>query len=72
MPLYGTASGLRQPVHAADAARGALAAAMSSKAANKVYTISGFDTISYREMVDLEFRLTGSRGDGLPCFIDQF
>jgi hypothetical protein len=36
MPLYGTASGLRQPVHAADAPRGAIAAAMSSKAANQV------------------------------------
>lgn len=51
MPLYGAASGLRQPVHAADAARGAIAAAMSSRTANKVYTISGVDTISYREMV---------------------
>jgi len=61
MPLYGTASGLRQPVHAADAARGAIAAAMSSKAANKLYTISGFDTISYREMVGRIFDGLGRR-----------
>jgi nucleoside-diphosphate-sugar epimerase len=61
MPLYGTASGLRQPVHAADVARGAIAAAVSSTAANKTYTISGFDTISYREMVGRIFDGLGRR-----------
>ena len=51
MPLAGSGSGLRQPVHAEDLAAGAVAAAASSAAANKIYAIPGRDTITYREMV---------------------
>jgi nucleoside-diphosphate-sugar epimerase len=51
MPLAGSGSGLRQPVHAEDLAIGALAAAGSSAAINKIYATPGRDTISYREMV---------------------
>jgi nucleoside-diphosphate-sugar epimerase len=51
MPLAGSGSGLRQPVHAEDLAIGALAAATSSTAVNKIYAIPGRDTITYREMV---------------------
>ena len=51
MPLAGSGSGLRQPVHAEDLAIGALAAAASSTAVNKIYAIPGRDTITYREMV---------------------
>ena len=51
MPLAGSGSGLRQPVHAEDLAIGALAAAASPAAANKIYAIPGKDTITYREMV---------------------
>jgi nucleoside-diphosphate-sugar epimerase len=51
MPLAGSGSGLRQPVHAEDLAIGAIAAAASPAAANKVYAIPGTDTISYCEMV---------------------
>jgi nucleoside-diphosphate-sugar epimerase len=51
MPLAGSGSGLRQPVHAEDLAIGALAAAVSPTAVNKIYAIPGRETISYREMV---------------------
>jgi len=51
MPLAGSGSGLRQPVHAQDLAIGALAAAASPAAANKIYAIPGTDTVSYREMI---------------------
>jgi nucleoside-diphosphate-sugar epimerase len=51
MPLAGSGAGLRQPVHAEDLAAGAVAAAASSAAANKIYAIPGRDTITYREMV---------------------
>jgi nucleoside-diphosphate-sugar epimerase len=51
MPLAGSGSGLRQPVHAEDLAIGALAAAGSPAAINKIYATPGKDTISYREMV---------------------
>ncbi|MDE3226084.1 MAG: NAD-dependent epimerase/dehydratase family protein, partial [Nitrospirota bacterium] len=51
MPLYGAASGLRQPVHADDLAIGAIAAAKSAKAANNSYCASGIETVPYHEMV---------------------
>lgn len=51
MPLSGAGRGLRQPVHAEDLAIGALRAAASAGAANKVYALPGRDTITYREMV---------------------
>jgi nucleoside-diphosphate-sugar epimerase len=51
MPLYGSASGLRQPVHAEDLAIGAIDAAASPRAANVAYSTTGIETISYREMV---------------------
>jgi nucleoside-diphosphate-sugar epimerase len=51
MPLAGSGSGLRQPVHAEDLAVGALAAAASPTAVNKIYAVPGADTITYREMV---------------------
>lgn len=51
MPLYGPATGLRQPVHAEDLALGAIAAAHSPATANTHYFATGLETISYREMV---------------------
>jgi nucleoside-diphosphate-sugar epimerase len=51
MPLAGSGAGLRQPVHAQDLAIGALAAANSPGAANRIYATPGTDTISYREMI---------------------
>ncbi|MET0438130.1 MAG: NAD-dependent epimerase/dehydratase family protein [Devosia sp.] len=55
MPLYGGAKGLRQPVHAEDLARGAIAAARSPSAANRAYCTTGLETLSYREMVGRVF-----------------
>jgi nucleoside-diphosphate-sugar epimerase len=51
MPLVGGAPGLRQPVHAEDLAIGAVAAASSSAAVNKTYSLPGGETLSYREMI---------------------
>jgi nucleoside-diphosphate-sugar epimerase len=51
MPLSGMGTGLRQPVHAEDLAIGALDAASSLAAADKVYALPGGETITYREMV---------------------
>lgn len=50
MPLAGSGAGLRQPVHAQDLAIGALQAAASDAARNKIYSLTGPDTISYCEM----------------------
>ena len=51
MPLVGGGSGLRQPVHAEDLAIGAIAAAASPAAVNKIYSVPGGETLAYREMV---------------------
>ena len=51
MPLVGGASGLRQPVHAEDLAIGAIAAASSPAAADKIYALAGAETLTYREMI---------------------
>jgi nucleoside-diphosphate-sugar epimerase len=51
IPLIGTASGLRQPVHARDLAIGAVAAAGSAAAINKLYCLPGGETLNYREMI---------------------
>lgn len=55
MPLAGKGAGLRQPVHAEDLAIGALRAASSEAARNKIYALPGPDTISYREMAGRVF-----------------
>ena len=55
MPLVGSASGLRQPVHAQDLAIGAIAAARSEAAANKFYSLPGAETLTYREMIGRVF-----------------
>jgi nucleoside-diphosphate-sugar epimerase len=51
MPLVGGGLGLRQPVHAEDLAIGAVAAASTPAAANKIYSLPGGETLTYREMV---------------------
>lgn len=51
MPLAGEGLGLRQPVHAQDLAIGAINAAASPLAANRIYAVPGTDTVTYREMV---------------------
>lgn len=50
-PLSGIGNGLRQPVHAEDLARAAIAAASSRNTLNKIYALPGKDTLTYREMV---------------------
>jgi nucleoside-diphosphate-sugar epimerase len=51
MPLVGGAPGLRQPVHAEDLAIGAISAASSIAAVNKIYSLPGGETLTYREMI---------------------
>jgi len=50
-PLFGKANGLRQPIHAADVASACVSALQSPCAANRIYNISGGETLSYRNMV---------------------
>lgn len=59
LPLMGSGAGLRQPVHAEDLAIGAIAAAGSSAAMNRIYAVPGGEILSYREMVGRIFDALG-------------
>jgi len=54
-PLLGAASGLRQPVHAEDLAQACVAALNNPNALHKTYSLSGGETLSYRNMVERIF-----------------
>ena len=58
-PVLGEAKGLRQPIHAEDVAGACLAALQAPDAANRIYNISGSETLSYREMVIRVFDALG-------------
>ena len=58
-PLLGKAVGLRQPVHAEDVAAACVSALNLPAAANRTYTISGRETLPYREMVCRVFATVG-------------
>lgn len=64
-PLLGTASGLRQPVHAQDVASACIAA-LETGALNRAYDISGGETLSYRDMVARIFEAHGMRPRFIP------
>lgn len=66
MPLSGRGEGLRQPVHAADLAAGALAAAHAPATKNRAYDLVGGETVTYRVMVDRIFEGLGKRPRSVP------
>jgi nucleoside-diphosphate-sugar epimerase len=59
LPLAGKGEGLRQPVHADDLAKGALAAAASAAARDRAYDLPGGETLSYRDMAGRIFEALG-------------
>ena len=63
-PVFGPASGLRQPVHVADVAQ-ACVAALTVPTSNRAYNLSGGETLTYKEMVFRVFKTLGRR----PRFI---
>lgn len=60
-PLLGKAMGARQPVHAQDVAMACFAALNCAVAANRAYSISGGETLPYREMVGRVFTVLQRR-----------
>lgn len=65
-PVCGPAGGLRQPVHARDLARAALAAAVSNDAKNKAYNVPGGESLTYRAMAERIFMAL----DRKPMIVD--
>ena len=66
LPLAGGGRGLRQPVHAADLARGCLDALERSAARSKAYDLAGGETLTYREMAGRIFDALGLRRRIVP------
>jgi len=58
-PLLGRADGLRQPVHVEDVATACVSALTVPVARNRIYNLSGGETLSYREMVCRIFAALG-------------
>ena len=54
-PVFGSARGQRQPIHAADVAATCVAALQRREAANRAYNISGGETLVYTAMVTRVF-----------------
>ena len=60
-PVASPGRGLRQPVHADDVARAAVAAIGNPKAENHAFVLAGGETLAYREMVARVFEALGRR-----------
>lgn len=58
-PLFGAASGRRQPVHADDLAAACVAVLAEPKAFNAAYDLGGGETLTYRQMVERIFAAEG-------------
>jgi nucleoside-diphosphate-sugar epimerase len=70
-PLFGKANGLRQPIHIVDVANACLTALQTPCAANRMYNISGGETITYRNMVARVFSALGRspRSPTIPLWV---
>jgi len=64
-PLFGSASGRRQPVHARDLAMACMQSLDAPASYNKAYNLSGGETLAYVDMVRRIFETLGRR----PRFI---
>lgn len=60
-PLPGEGRGLRQPVHADDLAKACVSLLASPRGWNRMYELSGGETLSYRAMVEAIFRRLGRK-----------
>ena len=65
-PVFGQASGMRQPIHASDVSSACINALMSSSLKNCSYNIAGLEVLTYREMVARVFLALGYKPKILP------
>jgi nucleoside-diphosphate-sugar epimerase len=71
-PLFGAASGRRQPVHADDLAAACVAALAEPKTFNSAYDLAGGETLSYRAMVERIFAAEGRISRFVPVPLVAF
>jgi nucleoside-diphosphate-sugar epimerase len=60
-PLAGRALGMRRPVHAEDVAKACVSAIEKAGVIHRAYTLSGGETLAYREMVSRVFTALGCK-----------
>jgi nucleoside-diphosphate-sugar epimerase len=58
-PILGRGIGLRQPVHVEDLAQACVLAADTPSSLNRIYNLSGGETLTYRQMVERVFQAMG-------------
>lgn len=71
-PIFGLASGRRQPVHADDLAAACVSALRESKTFNLAYDLTGGETLNYRAMVERIFNAEGRTPRFLPVPLVAF
>ncbi|MCK5718793.1 MAG: NAD-dependent epimerase/dehydratase family protein [Thiomargarita sp.] len=71
-PILEQGNGLRQPVHAADLAQACLQANQSPEAVNKIYQLTGGETLNYYEMVLAIFKCLGKKPRIIPIPLKLF
>lgn len=71
-PLFGAASGKRQPVHADDLAAACVAVLAEPKAFNSAYDLAGGETLTYRQMVERIFAAEGRAPRFVPVPLAAF
>ena len=71
-PLFGAASGRRQPVHADDLAAACVAVLEEPKTFNSAYDLAGGETLTYRQMVERIFAAEGRTPRFVPVPLAAF
>jgi len=71
-PLFGAASGRRQPVHADDLAAACVEALAQPRTFNSAYDLAGGETLTYRQMVERIFAAEGRRPRFVPVPLAVF
>lgn len=71
-PLFGAASGRRQPVHADDLAAACVAVLAEPKAFNSAYDLGGGETLTYHQMVERVFAAEGRTPRFVPVPLAVF
>lgn len=71
-PLFGAASGRRQPVHADDLAAACVAVLAEPKTFNSAYDLGGGETLTYRQMVERIFVAEGRAPRFVPVPLAAF
>lgn len=71
-PLFGAASGRRQPVHADDLAAACVAVLAEPKTFNSAYDLAGGETLTYLQMVERIFAAEGRTPRFLPVPLVAF